>query len=56
MKKYFAYLREVNFFINAKKCKFLITRTLFLEYILTPDGLEIDPEKVQVIFERPPLK
>ena len=46
MKKYFIYLREVNLFINVKKCEFLMTRTLFLRYILIPNGLEMDPEKV----------
>ena len=56
VKKYFIYLQEVNFFINIKKCEFLVTRTLFLGYILTPDGLEMDPEKVRVIFKWPPLK
>ena len=51
MKKYFTYLQETNLFINIKKCKFLVTRILFLGYILTPEGLEIDPEKVKVILD-----
>ena len=56
IKRYFVYLREVNFFINIKKYEFLMTRPLFLGYILILDGLEMDPEKVWVIFEWPPPK
>ena len=47
VKRYFA----LNLFINAKKCEFLMTRTLFLRYILTPDGLQMNPEKIRVILE-----
>ena len=53
MKKHFIYLRETNLFINIKKYEFLVTRILFLGYILMPEGLEMDPEKVKVIFKWP---
>ena len=53
MKKYFTYLREANLFINIKKYKFLVTRILFLGYILIPEGFKMDPEKVRVILEWP---
>ena len=51
MKKYFICLREMNLFINIEKYKFLVTRILFLGYILTPEGLKINPEKIKIILK-----
>ena len=33
-----------------------MTRTLFLKYILTSDGLEINLKKIRIILEWPSLK
>ena len=52
------HLREVltvlqinKLYINLKKCSFLTNKQLFLEFIITAEGIEVDEEKVRAIRE-----
>ena len=42
-------LREAGLQASISKCEFHVTRTKYLGYILTTDGIEVDPEKTAVI-------
>jgi hypothetical protein len=48
-------LREAGLQADIKKCEFSVTRTLYLGYVLTTKGLEVDPAKVEPLrnWERP---
>ena len=49
-------LREAGLQADIKKCKFRVSRTKFLGYILTIDRISPDPDKVSVIKDQKPLK
>ena len=42
-------LRAAGLQASIKKCEFHVTRTKYLGFILTTEGIEVDPEKTQVI-------
>jgi hypothetical protein len=42
-------LRAAGLQVDIKKCEFNVTRTKFLGFILTTEGVEVDPEKIAVI-------
>ena len=42
-----------KFYAAMKKCVFLAPKVLFLGYVVSDDGLEVDETKVQVIREWP---
>jgi reverse transcriptase-like protein len=42
-------LREAGLQASINKCEFHVTRTKYLGYILTTDGIEVDPEKTAAI-------
>ena len=42
-------LREAGLQASISKCEFHVTRTKYLGYILTTDGIEVDPEKTAAI-------
>ena len=44
-------LRKESLFANLKKCEFMTSRITFLGFIVTPDGVSIDPEKIRSIVE-----
>ena len=44
-------LRDAGLQASIKKCEFHVTRTKYLGFILTTDGIEVDPEKTQVIHD-----
>ncbi|XP_038989081.1 uncharacterized protein LOC120112937 [Phoenix dactylifera] len=45
LRQVFQTLRSESLFINLKKCEFMTTRVTFLGFVVTPDGLSVDPEK-----------
>ena len=49
VKKVLECLRSAGLFLKAEKCEFHVSRTLFLGFILTTHGLEMDPKKVSAI-------
>ena len=42
-------LRDAELQINIKKSEFSVKRTKYLGFIISTDGIEVDPEKVAVI-------
>ena len=47
-------LRRHQLFAKMGKCDFFSTSTNFLGYIVTADGLEMEPEKVNAVKHWPP--
>ena len=44
-------LQEAGLHINADKCEFHTTSTTFVGFVLSPDGISMDPEKVKTVQE-----
>jgi hypothetical protein len=42
-------LRKAGLQADIRKCEFNVTRTKYLGFIISTDGIEVDPEKVEVI-------
>jgi hypothetical protein len=49
VKKVLQRLRDAGLQADIKKCEFSVTKTKFLGFIVSTDGIEVDPEKVSVI-------
>jgi hypothetical protein len=45
--------RDARLFGNLKKCTFSVDRVLFLGYVVTPQGIEVDHAKVEAIHSWP---
>jgi hypothetical protein len=45
----FGALREARLFANLEKCTFYTDRVAFLGYVVTPQGIEVDQEKIKAI-------
>jgi hypothetical protein len=45
----FGVLREPRLFANLEKCTFCTDRVIFLGYFVTPQGIEVDEAKIEVI-------
>jgi transposase InsO family protein len=43
-------LQEAGLQIDIKKCEFDVKRTKYLGFIISTDGIEVDPEKIEVIY------
>ena len=46
-------LRAARLFGSVKKCIFCTQRVLFLGYVVTPQGIEVDNNKIDAIQEWP---
>jgi hypothetical protein len=42
-------LRKAGLQADIKKCEFNVTRTKYLGFVISTDGVEVDPEKVEAI-------
>jgi len=49
VKKVLQRLRDAGLQVDIKKCEFNVTRTKYLGFIITTDGIEVDPEKVSAV-------
>ena len=49
-------LRKETLYANVKKCSFCLDRVVFLGYVISANGLEVDMEKVKAIKEWPTPK
>jgi len=56
LRQLFFTLREVKLFANLRKCAFLQPQVLFLEFIVSAQGISADPDKVKAIKEWPEPK
>ena len=44
-------LNDSGLYIKPEKCKFSTTKTTFLGFVISRNGIEMDPEKVSSIME-----
>ena len=51
--KVFDKLREEKLLINLKKCSFVKKELVYLGFVISAEGLKMDPEKVRAIIEWP---
>ena len=49
-------LKEEKLLINLKKCSFVKRGVVYLGFVVSLEGLKMDPEKVRVILEWPSLR
>jgi hypothetical protein len=49
-------LQEADLFVNRQKCDFHTTSITYLGFIVTPEGISKDPQKVQAISDWEPPK
>ena len=49
-------LRKEKLYANLKKCSFCMDKVMFLGYVVSMKGIEVDEEKVKVIKEWPTTK
>jgi hypothetical protein len=49
-------LRKEKLYANLKKCSFCVDKVVFLGYVISAKGIEVDEEKVKAIKEWPTLK
>ena len=53
LRKLFSILREQRLFVNLKKCDFYAGIIIFLGYVVTKDGIEMDRSKIEAITNWP---
>ncbi|GKV53725.1 hypothetical protein SLEP1_g60242, partial [Rubroshorea leprosula] len=53
LQQVFEVLRKQKLYANLKKCSFLTTSVTFLGYIITAQGIKMDPSKIDVIVNWP---
>ena len=56
LKETFDTLRSYNIKLNPNKCAFRMIAGKLLGFMLSQKGVEVNPDKVQVIMELAPLK
>ena len=49
VKKVLNRLRDTGLQIDLKKCKFHVTRTKYLGFIISTNGIKVDPDKILVV-------
>ena len=49
MRELFSILREQRLFANLKKCDFYADKIIFLGYVVTKDGIDMDRSKIEAI-------
>ena len=53
LRKLFSILREQRLFSNLKKCDFYANKIIFLGYVVTKDGIEMDKSRIEAITNWP---
>ena len=48
--------QEKNLVLNLEKCHFMVTQGIVLGHIVSREGIEVDKEKVELIFNLPTPK
>lgn len=49
-------MRKRNLILNSKKCHFMVTKGIVLGQIVSPNGIEVDKAKVDLIYNLPALR
>jgi len=42
-------LRKNEFYVKMKKCAFWFGKVAFLEYVVSREGISLDPQNIEVI-------
>ncbi|XP_019235260.1 PREDICTED: uncharacterized protein LOC109215615 [Nicotiana attenuata] len=53
LKQVFEVIRKQHLFANLKKCTFCVDRVVFLGFVVSSKGVEVDEEKIKAIKEWP---
>ena len=53
LRQLFSILGEQRLFVNLNKCDFYVDRIIFLGYVVTKDGIEMDRSKIEAITNWP---
>lgn len=53
LRQVFEVLKAQKLYTNTKKCHFLTEKVVFLGYIVSKDGIQMDPAKVEAIISWP---
>ena len=56
LREVFTILQANELYINLKKCNFMITSLIFLGFVVSLQGIDIDEEKVRAIWDWPAPK
>ena len=56
LRKVLGVLKKSKLYINLKKCSFMTKKLLFLGFVVSGDGIQVDEEKIKVIREWPTPK
>ena len=56
LEEVFRRLREASVKLNPKKCNFVKQKVEYLGHVITPQGIEVDKNKVQVVLDFPTPK
>src|SRR6201992_4317340 len=51
VKKVLLKLQEAKLFIKSKKCEFFVNKTIFLGFIISEKGIEMDTAKINAILD-----
>ena len=49
-------MEKSKLYINLKKCSFMTKKLLFLRFVVSGDGIQVDEEKIKAIREWPTPK
>jgi len=44
-------LRKEKLYANPKKCAFMSNRVIFLKFVVSSQGVSVDPQKIQMIIK-----
>ena len=53
LRQVFEVLREHKLYVNLKKCQFLTNSLVFLGYVVSNEGIMVDPSKIEAITSWP---
>lgn len=53
LKEVFQLLREQKLYANLKKCEFFTNSLIFLGYVVSSEGMKMDPSKIEAILNWP---
>ena len=54
LRKFFERIRFYKLQLNPKKCAFGVTSRKLFRFMVTQQGIEVDPEKIKAILEMKP--
>ena len=56
LRKFFERIKDYRLRLNPQKCTFGVTVGKLLGFLVSDRGIEVEPSKIKVILEMPPLR